>query len=178
MLQLAGICSAASHFRFLFGVNCLHRTRADPARGGSGSRVEFLSSPTVVLLERHWIVQMFVHTEGWPRRSWILLALPVLLWVAVAALLGILTPGILSGSLRASGHLALPRVAAVVGAKATGWSPGAVRQAASATLPAGTLRCGALPEPMPSVCSSKRRSDTGYSMVNHFKPRAGRKAPW
>ena len=100
---------------------------------------------------------MFVQTGGWPRRSWILLALLVLLWVAVFALLGIRTPGILSGSLRASEHLVLPRIGAVVGARAAGWSR-AVRQAASATLPVGVPRCGALPEPMASVCRSERHS--------------------
>ena len=56
---------------------------------------------------------MVVQTGGRPRRFCILLALLVLLWIAVSALLGIRTPGILSGSLRASEHLALPRLGAV-----------------------------------------------------------------
>ena len=92
---------------------------------------------------------MFGQTGARPRRSWILLALILLLGVAVSALFGILAPGILSDNLWASERLALPRIGAVVGAKAAGRSHRAVRQAASANPSSVTPRCGALPEPIP-----------------------------
>ena len=51
---------------------------------------------------------MFVHTGGRPRRSWILLALLVPLWVAVSALFGVLTQGILVSLRTAMGAARYP----------------------------------------------------------------------
>ena len=83
-------------------------------------------------------------TGARPRRSWILLALFLLLGVAVSALFGVLSLGTPSG---ASERVTSPRVGALIGAKAAGWGRRAVRQAATASFPLVAPRCGALPGP-------------------------------